>query len=279
MKYWNLKKINKSTLEKIGPIPRSITKTFEKFKKEMTPNAEVAAIEEFKVSRYQTVTSIRYLLFLIIGPILLNQLSKYFIFSPVVDYLWDQKSPTIFLNISQEERAFSELEKFEEKLYFEQLISASTDFNSEIKNESLIKEKAIELAEEYTKESSNAVKNILSDCCSASIFIFFVISGKRHLLILKSFLNEVIYGLSDTAKAFLIILFTDMFVGFHSPHGWEVILEVILRHFGLPESRDFIFLFISTFPVVLDTIFKYWIFRYLNRLSPSAVATYHNMNE
>lgn len=80
-------------------------------------------------------------------------------------------------------------------------------------------------------------------------------------------------------KLFLIILFTDMFVGFHSPHGWEVIIEVILRHLGLPESRDFIFLFISTFPVILDTIFKYWIFRYLNQVSPSAVATYHNMNE
>ena len=70
-----------------------------------------------------------------------------------------------------------------------------------------------------------------------------------------------------------------MFVGFHSPHGWEIIIEAILRHFGLAESREFIFIFISTFPVILDTIFKYWIFRYLNRISPSAVATYHNMNE
>jgi hypothetical protein len=26
-------------------------------------------------------------------------------------------------------------------------------------------------------------------------------------------------------------------------------------------------------------VIKYWIFRYLNRISPSAVATYRNMNE
>ena len=84
---------------------------------------------------------------------------------------------------------------------------------------------------------------------------------------------------SVASKAFLIILFTDIFVGFHSPHGWEIVIEGILRHLGLPESRDFIFIFISTFPVILDTIFKYWIFRYLNKISPSAVATYHNMNE
>jgi len=37
--------------------------------------------------------------------------------------------------------------------------------------------------------------------------------------------------------------------------------------------------FIATIPVILDTLFKYWIFRYLNRLSPSAVATYRTMNE
>jgi hypothetical protein len=29
----------------------------------------------------------------------------------------------------------------------------------------------------------------------------------------------------------------------------------------------------------MDTIFKYWIFRYLSRMSPSAVATLRNMNE
>ena len=102
---------------------------------------------------------------------------------------------------------------------------------------------------------------------------------KREIQIIKSFLDEIAYGLSDSAKAFLIILLTDMFVGYHSPHGWEVILEGIARHLGLPENREFNFLFIATFPVILDTVLKYWIFRYLNRISPSSVATYKNMNE
>lgn len=145
--------------------------------------------------------------------------------------------------------------------------------------EQQVKEKAMDLASQYTSESANAIKNILSDALSFSIFIILIFVGKRQISVLKSFLNELIYGLSDTAKAFLIILFTDIFVGFHSPHGWEVIIEAILRHFGLPENRNFIFLFIATFPVILDTVFKYWIFRYLNRVSPSAVATYRNMNE
>ena len=103
--------------------------------------------------------------------------------------------------------------------------------------------------------------------------------NRQELAIVKDFLNRIFYNLSDSAKAFILILSTDMFVGFHSPHGWEVILGSFFRHFGLPENENFSNLFIATFPVILDTVFKYWIFRYLNGLSPSSVATYKNMNE
>nr|YP_010903057.1 envelope membrane protein [Hypnea pseudomusciformis]WCH55111.1 envelope membrane protein [Hypnea pseudomusciformis]WCH56704.1 envelope membrane protein [Hypnea pseudomusciformis] len=278
MKYWNLKKINKSALDKTGLIPRSISKLFEKFKKELDPNAETELLEEFKVSRYQTVTSVKYLLILLIVPILVNQISKSFIFGPYINYLWNQHEHSIFLNESQEERAFAELQRFEEKLHFDILVGEIKN-SSSVFIDNQITEKALEIAAEYTNESSTAIKNILADFLSVTIFLSLLIINKRQVSILKSFINQLIYGLSDTAKAFLIILLTDMFVGFHSPHGWEIIIEVILRHFGLPESRDFIFVFISTFPVILDTVFKYWIFRYLNRISPSAVATYHNMNE
>nr|YP_010337995.1 chloroplast envelope membrane protein [Timspurckia oligopyrenoides]UNJ17580.1 chloroplast envelope membrane protein [Timspurckia oligopyrenoides] len=278
MKYWNLKDINKSTLEKVGPIPRSITKTFEKFTKDLDPSSELEAIEEFRVSKYQTITSIKYLVLLLTLPILTNQLTKSFILNPTIDYFWNNQMMTIFLNPSQEERAFSELQRFEEKMNFEILIGKLPDMNAE-SIEKKIKGRAMEIAIEYANESADAIKNIFADLISISVFTALIVWKKRYISILKSFLNELVYGLSDTAKAFLIILFTDMFVGFHSPHGWEVIIEFILRHFGLPESRDFIFVFISTFPVVLDTVFKYWIFRYLNRVSPSAVATYHNMNE
>ena len=74
------------------------------------------------------------------------------------------------------------------------------------------------------------------------------------------------------------ILFTDIFVGFHSPEGWTVLLNGIAKHLGLPSQENFVMLFIATFPVILATIFKYWIFRYLNRVSPSSVATLKGMN-
>lgn len=278
MKYWNLKKINQFALEKTGIIPRSIIKLFNRFKKELNPNLELEALEEFKVIKYQTLASIKYILILVIMPIFINQISKTFILNPVINYFWNHNSSYIFFNESQEERAFSELQRFEEKIHFEILIGKLKD-KSYANIEKKMADKALEIAVYYSNESSNAIKNILADFISVILFISILIISKRQFSILKSFINEYIYGLSDTAKAFLIILFTDIFVGFHSPHGWEIIIEAILRHFGLPESRDFIFLFISTFPVILDTIFKYWIFRYLNKISPSAVATYHNMNE
>ena len=278
MKNWRLSNVNRSAFEKTGPIPRSISKTFEKFKKELDPNSEFEIIEEFRVSRYQTAASIKYLLLLIMVPLVINQVTKNFVFSPFIDYFWSDTQSDIFLNESQEERAFSELQRFEEKVHFEILIGQSPPLSQGIINKE-IKNKAVELAQYYVRESTDAMKNLLSDMLAFIIFSYLVLTGGRQISILKSFINEVIYGLSDTAKAFLIILFTDIFVGFHSTHGWEVVLEAGLRHFGLPENRDLIFLFIATFPVVLDTVFKYWIFRYLNQVSPSAVATYHDMNE
>jgi hypothetical protein len=47
------------------------------------------------------------------------QISKSFVFSPFVDYFWNYNQNDIFLNESQEERAFSELQRFEEKIHFE----------------------------------------------------------------------------------------------------------------------------------------------------------------
>jgi hypothetical protein len=177
-----------------------------------------------------------------------------------------------------EEEGLLALQRFEERIKFEALISNAPGLRAE-ELETKMKEKAEEVKKEFRKESDNAIKNVFADIFAVITFTILLLVSRSDIAVLKDFFDNVVYGLSDSAKAFIIILFTDVFVGFHSPHGWEVLLEGISRHWGLPANRDFIFLFIATFPVILDTIFKYWIFRYLNRISPSAVATYHNMNE
>ena len=140
-------------------------------------------------------------------------------------------------------------------------------------------EKTIQLATFYNQQTISAIANVFGDFVTLITIAFLFVLMKPQIIILKSFLTESIYSLSDTTKSFLLILLTDLLVGFHSPRGWEILIEILLRHFGLPENQDFVFLFVATFPVLLDTVFKYWIFRYLNQISPSTVATYHSMIE
>lgn len=263
-----------------GVLPRSIFNTFTRLQIELDPKAEQDVVKNFRNTQRRTIISVRFLLLLIIVPILTHQLSKALVVGPIVDRFFDRKSEetAIFLNYEMEEEALEELERFEERIKFNNLLGTSELLSPE-QLETEIKTKAREIAEEFRATSSNAIKNVFADILSIVTFTWLLLVSKREIAVLKDFFDHVVYGLSDSAKAFIIILFTDIFVGFHSPHGWEVILDGISRHWGLPANHDFIFLFIATFPVILDTIFKYWIFRYLNRISPSAVATYHNMNE
>lgn len=270
-----------SVFRKSGFIPRSIFRTASKVREDLDSNlgSEEEAVNKYRKSKVKTRAAIRFLLLLVIVPLLTQQVAKNFIFGPLVDRF--QTTDQIEISIDSEvgERVLTELGRFEEKIRFQRLLGQLPDLSPE-KTEEIVREKATELAEEYSWMSTNPVKNVLADALSLGAFAIVVATGQREISILKSFIDDVVYyNLSDSAKAFIIILFTDVFVGFHSPHGWEVIVDGTLRHFGLPENENFVGIFIATFPVMLDTVFKYWIFRYLNGISPSAVATYRNMNE
>lgn len=274
----NARDVVNTDFEEVNLLPRSLLGTLNRITKELDPEAEKEVVKNFRNSKIKTIISLRFILLLILIPLLTNQLSKNFIVGPIVDYVRVKNNAPLFINVDLEEEAFKELERFEQHLKFQTLIGIAPPISSEERKQK-IEQKAVKLAKEYREESSSAIKNIFADLLSCVAFVVIILTNKREIEVLKSFMDDVVYGLSDSAKAFIIILFTDVFVGFHSPHGWEVILEGLSRHFGLPENRQFIFLFIATFPVILDAVFKYWIFRYLNRSSPSAVATYKNMNE
>ena len=402
--------MEKRAFEQTGLVPRSIIRTFDRFRRQLLKGAETSVIQEFRVSRYQVLVSVKCLVSLLIIPLVVNFLAKTFFLMPLTEYLWNTQQNEIFLNLYQENRAFAELHDFEEKLFFESLIETQSApekrtlgipssnekfYKTEVKNNTNIlykslltsktlrndvssnlndattrdtknyecakrnncfprsssgnyllsgvepskqaqlthslplsmisqrdarnkpsvslsatmigqspiivapratmiedgsfylenslpqkfQQKTIELAVYYNQQSIEAITNLFGDFITFITISFLFIWMEPQIIILKSFLTESIYSLSDTTKSFLLILLTDLLVGFHSPRGWEIFIELILRHFGLPENQDFIFLFVATFPVLLDTVFKYWIFRYLNQISPSTVATYHSMIE
>lgn len=267
-----------SATQKKGVFPRSIGRTFNKIAKDFTPTAEEEFVKNYRTSRTRTRRAVRFLLLLIIIPLLTQHFSKQLLLKPILQHFQSENTPTIFLNLEMEEKALNELNNFERKLQFERLLRQAPKLSPE-KIADEVKNKAIEISEEFRYQSSSAISNVFADVISLISFAMVIALSKKDIVFIQSLLDKIVYGLSDSAKAFLIILITDIFVGFHSPHGWEVLLEGVAQHLGLPASRNAIFLFIATFPVILNTIFKYWIFRYLSRLSPSALATLKEMDE
>jgi hypothetical protein len=157
------------------------------------------------------------------------------------------------------------------------ITSGWTEVEEELQEKAL-QEKALDLWREAQEEQLNGIKNVLADGTALLAFVGLVYVGRHRLAAIRSFSNRAFLSLNDPTKVFMFILITDMFVGFHSAEGWEVILEGIAHHFGLPESKVMINGFIATVPVFIDACVKFWIFSYLTRYSPAASAIYERMN-
>ncbi|MEB3308033.1 MAG: proton extrusion protein PcxA [Cyanobacteriota bacterium] len=258
-------------------LPRSLLGVMNQVRRQLDPEAEANVVAGFRRRRDSTLVSLRVLLLLVLVPVLLQQVTRTYIVSPLVDRYSPESAFLTYPKPQLEERAVERLRVYQAEIEFDALLKGETLPTRE-DLQSRLAERARELKEDADLESTYAIKNVLSDIGGLIGFVLVCVLGQRDLQVLRGFLDELIYGLSDSAKAFTIILFTDIFVGFHSPEGWTVLLDGIANHLGVPARENFIMLFIATFPVALATIFKYWIFRYLNRVSPSSVATLRDMN-
>ena len=169
---------------------------------------------------------------------------------------------------------------FEERINLKRAkesLSFSTNFQNSLQKR--LQTKIVELAKHYNEESIEAVTNFFADILSFATLWFLLVRLEIQINITKSFLLEVFFGLDDSKKSLLILFLTDLLVGYHSPNIWELFFQTLFDHYGLPESQTTIFLLVATLPVLLDVLFKYLIFRHLNRASPATVATYHAMIE
>jgi hypothetical protein len=259
-------------------LPRSIGRTVDKLKKDFSPQAEKQVIKDFRRSRSKTFIAAKVLVLLIIIPLLAQLISKTLIVLPIVEHNRAESQSEIFLHAEMKEEALKEIHLFKEELELESMLSHAPHLTPETE-EKKVKEKVAEIEEEYRHKSNSAISNVFADIFGLIAFALVVFFQRKEIQTLKSFIDNMVYGLSDGAKAFGIILLTDIFVGFHSPHGWEVLLESISSHLGVAANHSAISIFIATVPVVLATIFKYWIFRSLSRMSPSTVATLKDMND
>lgn len=279
------------SVEPVGLIPRSIQRTLGRFVNQLFQTTNVAVVEEFRISRYQILVSLQTLFFMITVPWIMNSLAVRYVLTPLTEYLWDGGAQTeVFLNRHFEVCALQDLENFGGELYFDFMISPKS-YDTPIWASFMVDgtypevtrgataRKTEDLAQLYNQRSVDSLTNSFGDAVTVTTLGLVMLKLRAQLIISKSFLVEFIYSLSDTIKGVLLILGTNLLVGFHSPRGWELLLETITDRYGFPPNENFIFLFVASFPVLLDTVFKYWIFRYLNKISPSTVATYHAMIE
>lgn len=191
---------------------------------------------------------------------------------------WNTSQYEIFLNDIQENKILEKFIELEEILLLEEMIKEYSETRLQNLRIGIHKE-TIQLIKIHNEDRIHTILHF-----STNIICFVILSGSsilgnEELVILNSWAQEFLYNLSDTIKAFSILLLTDLCIGFHSPHGWELLIGSVYKDFGFVHNDQIISGLVSTFPVILDTIFKFWIFRYLNRVSPSLVVIYHSMND
>uniref|UniRef100_UPI00315CA775 envelope membrane protein n=1 Tax=Plantago minuta TaxID=1439916 RepID=UPI00315CA775 len=184
----------------------------------------------------------------------------------------------IFWNDIQKKNIVEKFLELEEILLLDEIFKEYSETHLQ-KFSTRIQKETIQLITIHNEDRIHTILHLSTNIICFVILSVYSILGNEELVILNSWTQEFLYNLSDTIKAFLILLITDLCIGFHSPHGWELIIGSVYKDFGFVHNEQILSGLVSTFPVILDTLFKYWIFRYLNRVSPSLVVIYHSMND
>lgn len=253
----------------------SLVDAVSQIRRELSPQYEDEVIENVRAQKRQKEIAIRWLLILLLIPLFFQIVTRNLVFEPLFDYYRDKFPEQVQISEEVSERFLTEYNHQKDSLEIATLLGL---IEEERKQEKL-QEMAQEIYQQAGYRSLDAYKNIAADAVSLAIFIFLAIIGRKQLIYIRMFIDRIFYSLNDIAKVYLFILLTDLFVGFHSAEGWEVILKGIAHHFGLPENDKLIYIFIATVPVILDSTFKLWIFVYLTRSSPTSVAIYEKMNQ
>lgn len=187
--------------EKTGVLPRSIGRPIDKIKKDLDPKAEAEVVKKFRNSRSKTQTAVRFLLLLIIVTLLTQQVSKHFLLGPIVDRIRGENAPQIFANVEMKKSALRELQTFEEELKFASLINIAPQLSPEALSER-VKHKAIEIAEEFRSKSSSAYSNVFAALLSLIAEGLVIVTSKREIIVLKSFLDDIVYGRARQCQGF-----------------------------------------------------------------------------
>ncbi|KAH0851511.1 LOW QUALITY PROTEIN: hypothetical protein HID58_094689, partial [Brassica napus] len=173
---------------------------------------------------------------------------------------WNTRQCETFLNDIQEKSVLEKFIQLEELFQLDEMIKEYPETDLQQFRLGIHKE-TIQFIKIHNEYRIHTILHFSTNLISFVILSGYSFWGKEKLFILNSWVQEFLYNLSDTIKAFSILLLTDLCIGFHSPHGWELMIGYIYKDFGFAHYEQILSGLVSTFPVILDTIFKYWIFQ------------------
>lgn len=257
-------------------IPGSFFRAFDRIRRTITGayfGYERDLVDELRQVRRRDRLAVRFLILLMLAVVGTQILTKNLIFSPLFDHFFPPSTTQVNFSPALQERAFDEYRLARDRWEFQRMVTGEDTDPEEMRSE------LQRILLTYNRQSNEGIKNLGADLTTTLVFYVIILNSRRQLSIVKEFLDEVLFSLNDTAKAFLIIVATDTFVGFHSSDGWDALLFVIFQHFGIAENPVLTKTFIATVPVFLDGLFKFWIFQYLRQSSPSTATIFSEMNQ
>ncbi|KAL9240373.1 hypothetical protein vseg_014600 [Gypsophila vaccaria] len=234
---------------------------------------------EDRVFRYASLNSAKFLAVLIIVPCIMDFVVHDYVLMPFLDrYVKTVPLASELLDVRRDQKLemVKELKTEKARLRFEVEIGKSPPLSEE-ETWWELRHKALELREEWRLANRSAFANIWSDTVFGISVFLLLYFNQNKVTLLKFTGYKIINNISDTGKAFLIILITDIFLGYHSESGWETVCEIIVEHYGLVVDQSAITIFICLVPVIMDACVKLWLFKFLPRLSPKVANIFQEM--
>ncbi|KAL2481897.1 CemA-like proton extrusion protein-related [Abeliophyllum distichum] len=234
---------------------------------------------EDRVFRYASFNSAKFMAILVIVPWALDFLVHDYVLMPFLDrYVKTVPLAAQMLDVRKNQKLeIVKALKLEQARY---RLEVEIGKSPPLADEELyleLRHKALELRDDRRLENRKAFANIWSDTVfGVSLFVLLYFNQSKVAL-LKFTGNKILSNISDTGKAFLIILITDIFLGYHSESGWQTLVEVIIEHYGLEVDQAAITIFICLVPVIIDACVKLWLFKFLPRLSPRVANIFQEM--
>lgn len=154
---------------------------------------------------------------------------------PLFESQLEMRNPVFALKGEQEEKVEKKVTAFKNHLQFEQLLGRSPPL-TDTELQATLRKKALDLEREEREQNCVALANFVTDSTFAIILTANLLLQLDEAEKLRKTLSKEFFSLDSSRQAFILLLVSDILVGYHSAEGWSTGLESIGGHYGL-EAR------------------------------------------